>query len=223
MSIVFAIGLTIGLFVFVVAICSASTKPKSTIDPRELEWFEIQQAAKELGQYPSTLGDKQRFLARAERFVANNRPPVALKKPVETLIPGRKPSDIHNGLLDATSGQFAQVERLSRAGDWRAADALARKAIANSYLAVQPTEQELIGQKLPAKGVLGFEYTAFSITVTVTSDEIGEALPTVIQERDVYFLTKEGRRQRPGPRWDADLIESPYRRQAKTPVAAATA
>ncbi|MBX9692483.1 MAG: hypothetical protein K2Z81_08870 [Cyanobacteria bacterium] len=222
MSALLTIGLGIGIFTFVLA-CLKSKTNNCTINPKVLEWFELQEAAKALGQYPSTLGDKQRFLQQAERYLANNSPPrsgVALGKTEETFTPATQADAVHDALLTATRGQAAQIEQLSRAGKWSQASALAGKAIANAFQAVQPPLEVLIGQKLPRQGVLGFEYSSFSITVKVESDAVGEALPSTIADLDVYFINSDGRRQRAGqPRWDADLIESPYRSQAKKQVA----
>ena len=51
-------------------------------------------------------------------------------------------------------------------------------------------ERLLIEVELPSRGVRSFRFTKRSITVTVSSNWVGQRLPRTIRDRDVYFVVE---------------------------------
>jgi len=204
-----------GSLVALAVLLSIFGKPeKPQTKSRALQLFELQEAVKVLGEYPSTIGDKQRLLSEMERLLGSGPIQTDEKPGFETFIPCTPSAMLQRDLFSACKGSSAQVEKLAAAGNWREATVVATAAIQASYEVVQPDDYIRIGQKLPAQGVLGFAFDDFRVTVRVVDTRAGELLPSEILGRAVYYVVGSRAPQRVGePRWDADLIENPWTRK----------
>ena len=172
----------------------------------EVRLTTIQEGARELSQYPSTLGDKIRFLHEAETFLRNESDRLVQlltsAQDVETFYPQAPWAALLQSALSSIEGTSARASALRTAGRSEEANRLASTAINGLAVGFKETEELKVGRKLPKQGVVGFTLYSDCLWVVVEDDKTPPTLPNTVRNLPVYFTIKGSSQD------DPQLVES---------------